>query len=154
MRYVTPPRENLNGTEEVNSIVIDNLPLAHFFARKCKVPFIAYEDKVAEATLGLFRAAQLFDKSLGYKFSSYACFWIKERLQQAINRERKHFEGNSLSVHDEDFIKLHSADGWNTYSLNPLVYLLAEERLRIKVKERTYRKTLKEKKLSKVVNSG
>jgi len=46
-------------------------------------------DLVQEGTLGLIRAAEKFDWRRGFKFSTYATFWIREAIQRGLaNRAR------------------------------------------------------------------
>lgn len=61
-----------------------NLRLAHHMAHKLVGNGVAYEDLVQEAILGLMRAVDKFDHRLGYKFSTYACQWIRQATTRAI----------------------------------------------------------------------
>ena len=44
------------------------------------------DDLLQEMTLGLHRAAQKFDHSRGYKFSTYAFWWLRQSAQRAIDQ--------------------------------------------------------------------
>ena len=60
-----------------------NLRLVVYTAKKYKAIPIGLEDKVGYGNMGLIRALDKFDHTLGYKFSTYARWWIR----QAIERE-------------------------------------------------------------------
>ena len=45
------------------------------------------EDLVQSGMLGMIRAAEKFDLSLGYKFTTYAYKWIDKAIRKAINKE-------------------------------------------------------------------
>jgi RNA polymerase primary sigma factor len=49
---------------------------------------ISLEDLVQEGILGVNRAAEKFDHTKGFKFSTYATHWIMHFIQRAINRDR------------------------------------------------------------------
>lgn len=70
-------------------LVNANLRLVISNARKyegCELPLL---DLIQEGILGLIRAAEKFDYRRGFKFSTYATFWIRESIQRAIaNRSR------------------------------------------------------------------
>jgi len=78
------------GNEQARQILITcNLRLvvkiAHDF-RDFGLPLI---DLIAEGNLGLMRAVDKFDPSKGAKFSSYASWWIKQRMRRAINDQSR-----------------------------------------------------------------
>jgi RNA polymerase primary sigma factor len=70
-------------------LVNSNLRLVISNARSYEGLDLALLDLIQEGMLGLIRAAEKFDWRKGYKFSTYATFWIRESIQRAIaNRAR------------------------------------------------------------------
>jgi RNA polymerase primary sigma factor len=70
-------------------LVNSNLRLVISNARKYEGFDLSLLDLIQEGILGLIRAAEKFDYRKGFKFSTYATFWIREAIQRAIaNRAR------------------------------------------------------------------
>ena len=75
--------------EAKDELVNSNLRLVISNARKYQGHDLPLQDLIQEGILGLIRAAEKFDWRKGYKFSTYATFWIRQALQRALdNRSR------------------------------------------------------------------
>ncbi len=70
-------------------LVNSNLRLVITNARKYQGHGLPLLDLIQEGILGLIRAAEKFDYRKGFKFSTYATFWIRQAVQRAVdNRAR------------------------------------------------------------------
>ena len=73
-----------NDREAINKIVEHNLGLVVSIAKKCNNSGIPILDLIQEGNLGLYDAIVRFDKKRNIKFSTYAAFWIKKYIYDAI----------------------------------------------------------------------
>ncbi|MEO1003756.1 MAG: sigma-70 family RNA polymerase sigma factor [Cyanobacteria bacterium J06638_7] len=77
------------GIRARNRVVQCNLRLVATLAlRKRLGPHTLLEDLLQCGALGLQRAAEKFDPARGYKFSTYAFWWIRQAMQRAAETDR------------------------------------------------------------------
>jgi RNA polymerase primary sigma factor len=77
-------REEIHGDEARERLVRFNLRLALSIARRYAGRGLPLEDLMQEGTLGLLRAAERYDPDLGYRFSTYATWWIRQAVRRAL----------------------------------------------------------------------
>jgi RNA polymerase primary sigma factor len=77
-------KEIANGDEARERLVRFNLRLALSIARRYAGRGLPLEDLMQEGTLGLLRAAERYDPDLGYRFSTYATWWIRQAVRRAL----------------------------------------------------------------------
>jgi len=65
-------------------MIESNLRLVHAVARPYRGRGVPYADLVQEGTIGLVRAVERFDHRQGAKFSTYAVWWIRRSMLDAI----------------------------------------------------------------------
>jgi len=69
-----------------NVMILRNRRLALSLARRYQGRGVPREDLEQEALLGLIIAVDRFDPARGTAFSTYATFWIRQKLQRAVER--------------------------------------------------------------------
>ena len=78
-----------NTPEAKNELVVHNLRLAFSIAKSFQGRGVPLEDLIQEANLGLMKAVERFDASKGYRFSTYASWWIRQTLSKCIQKQSR-----------------------------------------------------------------
>ncbi|MBX2871630.1 MAG: RNA polymerase sigma factor RpoD/SigA [Saprospiraceae bacterium] len=79
-----------DGEEQALELIIQhNLRFVISVAKKYQHMGLSLLDLISEGNLGLIKAARRFDETKGFKFISYAVWWIRQGILQALNEKSR-----------------------------------------------------------------
>ena len=108
-RLLTPPeerelarRKDLGDEDAKRRLIESNLRLVMSVTRQYTRADVPLLDLIQEGNLGLIRAVEKFDWTMGYKLSTYAMWWIRQAVQRALAEQSRTIR---LPVHVADQVR-------------------------------------------------
>jgi RNA polymerase sigma factor (sigma-70 family) len=99
-------RQDRAGTDAGQLLVQSNLRLVVSIAKRYHVAGLSFLDLIQEGNLGLMHAVEKFDWRRGFKFSTYATWWIRQAITRGIDNTARTIRmppsarGRVTNVHD------------------------------------------------------
>lgn len=81
--------QNEKSASARHRMIRSNLRLVISIAKRYSNMGLAFSDLVEEGNIGLMRAVEKFNPERGYRFSTYASWWIKQAIMRALSNQGK-----------------------------------------------------------------
>lgn len=92
-------RRDQGDPQAVQELILANLRLVVSIAKRYQGHGLPLADLIQEGNIGLFRAVEKFDQKRGFKFATYATWWIRQAVNRAIADQSRTIR---LPVHVSD----------------------------------------------------
>jgi len=119
-------RVKKGDAEALNQLINANLKFVVTVANKYRLPGFSLEDLINEGNIGLIKAAHRFDETRGFKFISYAVWWIKQSILQFISDQARIVRLPANVAGTVSRMRKRSEELEQTYEREPTLEELAE----------------------------
>ncbi|WP_121356953.1 sigma-70 family RNA polymerase sigma factor [Flavisolibacter nicotianae] len=110
----------------VDSLTKSNLRFVVSVAKQYQNRGLPLTDLISEGNIGLMKAAQNFDETRGFKFISYAVWWIRQSILQAVNTKARLVRLPENKVNQRNHIQLSISQLEQELERNPSVEEIAQ----------------------------
>lgn len=117
--YAQSLKEKYHATR--NTLVQGNIRLVMHIAKRYANKGVDIEELIQEGSIGLIRAAEKYNLNKGFRFTTYAYWWIQQTMKNALNQKRSAIR---VPINTSDRIyKIESAkqDYFNRYEQYPTI---------------------------------
>jgi RNA polymerase primary sigma factor len=110
-----------------NKLVTANLKFVVSVAKQYQTSGDLLEDLISAGNIGLIEAAKRFDETKGFKFISYAVWWIRQSIIQYISENNKTIRIPSNKINASSKLKTINSDLEQSLERKPTLFEISEE---------------------------
>ena len=115
-----------NDREAYDELVTANLRFVVSVAKQYQNQGMSLSDLINEGNLGLHKAAGRFDETKGFKFISYAVWWIRQHILQGLAQQARVVRLPQNKIATINKVKRATADLMQEFERAPTIYELAD----------------------------
>ena len=125
------------NTKNTSELIANNRQYVEAVAKQYLNRGLTMEQLIDEGNKGLLKAAERYDESKGYAFISYAVWWVRQSILQALADKAEGVEGNQLTEREQFILQHTDEEAAVHYEITPQrVQQIRERALNKQMKKR------------------